>query len=169
MEDKFEASRSGTGLESRRVLDGRGKEIDRSFFWEGGCGVFAVTLARALRGSGLEARVAVVSMSRGDAWSDEFDYEFTHVIVCVSDGYLDVKGWAESPFAVMKRLGLAETEREINVHTAREPDEFEAIFMGDDDDKPLYAVDDEGKDWALRLVQAQPRVYRLGESREEAR
>lgn len=139
------------------VADSGGRLIDRHYFCSEGCGTFALVLAQRLLDAGQRAVVTVASREGGERWSESFEAEVTHVLVRTADGYCDVHGRAASVEEAMKRAGLAGPEdrlRQADYGAAQ----FETLFMGDDD-KPLYAPDDETRDWAHRIIEATPERF----------
>lgn len=141
------------------ILDACGRAIDESFFWNGGCAAFALTLARHLRRRGEIADIAVISRVDGELWSEDYEFEFTHVVVSVKNGYLDVLGFHDSIFEIARRIDIATHDKEISIEGDWDVDVFERCFMGTDDEKPLYPADEETSDWAARLIEAHPERY----------
>ena len=141
------------------VLDAGGNPIDTSYFWREGCAAFALVLAARLSAVGVPADIAVISRADGEEWSEEHDFEFTHVVVSVPDGYVDAKGFAPALFEMAERIGLAVSPNDIRMHGDWSPAYFAAEFVGLSDNKPLYPGDGETKDWARRLIDASPGAY----------
>lgn len=139
------------------VVDSGGRQIDRIYFCGEGCGTFALVLAKRAVCSGKRALVTVASRDGGERWSDEFDAEVTHVLVRTTDGYWDVHGRARCVTEALERAGMAVTGERFS-EDDYEVEAFERRFMGDDE-KPLYAADEETKGWAHRIIMASPERF----------
>lgn len=109
---------------------------DPDYYMEEGCGVYAVALATMM---GKEADIYVITNREMDGWSDEYDFEITHVFVQGDDGQTyDVRG-QRSPNDMADELRLMDW----SVEGPYNPQYFLSHFMGGTDDKPLYGeVDD---------------------------
>lgn len=137
------------------VLDADGQVIDRSYFWSGGCAAFALQLARHLRSLGREADIAVISNRDGEPWSEDCDFEMTHVVVSVPEGYIDVNGLERDPQSIVDKLFAIDFRLEGDWGA----DDFERMFVGCDDDKPLHGADADLHEQIERLIAATPHLY----------
>ena len=93
-----------------------------------GCGIWAVDFARKNGGE-----ICILSADYGEEWSDEIPYEITHAFV-KKDGKTFDAGGQRSADEMAKELNVTL----YSIKGPWLPDEFEAKFMGDTDDKPLF-------------------------------
>lgn len=140
----------------RLVLGSAGCEIDRSYFWTEGCAAFALHLARKLHAEGVVAHIAVLAKRDGELFSEERDFEFTHVVVSIAEGYIDVNGFERDPAALFAKIDCGD---DFNLQGDWDVDYFEQTFVGFDDDKPLYPGDAEITDQIERLLAADPSSF----------
>ena len=143
------------------AVDTGGGLIDLSYFWTEGCGTFALVLAEQMKRKGLDARVVVASRQGGERWSEQLDFECTHVMVRANGGYWDVNGLAEDAEDALRRIGLITPCETICLHGPFSCSSFELSFMGDDE-KPLYAPDAQTRSWAERIISIDPKRFGVG-------
>lgn len=141
------------------------EDLDKSYFWTEGCSIFACALADRLRESGQAADIAVFSRSAGEPWSEDHEFEFTHVVVSVTDGYIDVNGFHDEPKEMMLRIGIDES---ISTEGDWSASIFKQLFMGNGDEFPLYGVTDETLALANKIIDADLEAFRLSGEREVA-
>lgn len=121
----------------RPKVDEGSEQLDVDYYMNEGCGIFAV--AKALNSS--NAKIYVISKNEGEAWSDNFPYELTHVFVYIpNQGTIDVKG-NRTPEQMAKDFHLSKNDYSIKGPFS--PKEFYSRFMGNSDAKPLYGTKQE--------------------------
>jgi RNA:NAD 2'-phosphotransferase (TPT1/KptA family)/8-oxo-dGTP pyrophosphatase MutT (NUDIX family)/ribosomal protein L32 len=101
---------------------------DPDYYMTEGCGIYAVDFARKNGGE-----IYILSAERGEEWSEEIPYEVTHAFVKKDGKTFDVRG-ERTPDKMAWELSMGE----YSVKGPWTPDAFEAKFMGDTDDKPLF-------------------------------
>lgn len=125
-------------------------------FTQGGCGAFAVHLAWRLQSQGTYCQIAVLSNPHGEDFSEEYDFEFTHAVVSVEDGYIDIYGHAATYQESMDRLGVPKAL----LSGLWEPDEFEAELCGDGE-QPLSGGNPRLAKMIEQALTADPGKFRL--------
>jgi hypothetical protein len=103
---------------------------DDDYYMTEGCGIWAVDFATKNGGE-----IYILSSDGGEIWDEGGDtnYEVTHAYVKKDGRTFDVRG--ERPVAEMAK------ELNVGIYSIKgpwAPDVFEARFMGNSDDKPLY-------------------------------
>lgn len=112
------------------------------------CGAFALAMARRF---GL-TEILVVSNAAREPWSDEIDFEVTHVVCEHPDNGLvcDAKGW-QTLSEVAIRFGIDERWKELAVRGPFDPNDF-ADLIGEETDGPL-CLDESVIDQAAEFIE----------------
>lgn len=133
------------------IIEGvSGGPDDLSYYMEEGCGTFAVALSLANPGGD----IGILSRRDGEEYNDDFPYEITHVFYSRDGLTYDAKG-QRTLDAMAADFHMA---GDYDVKGPWSPREFEARFIGDSDEKPLFGDASDIKE-ALGLILAHADFY----------
>lgn len=123
----------------------------RAHFDDGDCGAFAKALAQASGSS----KIWVIASAMGEPWSDEIDFEVTHLVVehPTSSLYGDAGGWSDSS-EIALRFGLDARWRDYDLHGPFDVGQLDTLFG--DEDGPID-IDEAAVEEARGIIRDDPR------------